>query len=365
MPYIFIVILASYLLGNIYVFTRGLQAIAHAPLWLRSIYIVVFWACVLLIVVMMLIRNSRAIAPNIGHILFLFGSGWLVFMLYMVIGLAITDLIRVFNHSFHYGFITALILTVGVLIYGYWNYQHPVKQVIDIDINKLSTGCDGLKIVAISDLHLGLGTDRALLRRTIAGINAEKPDIILIGGDLIDNSIVPVIKLEMWRELNELQAPQGIFMALGNHDYISGIDKSIAFIREKTNICLLRDSVATLPCGLQIMGRDDRSHKRLPAEDLQLLVDASKPLIIIDHQPVNLDEAERIGVDLQFSGHTHHGQVIPISWLTDKLFELSYGYQKRGVTHYYVSSGIAIWGPPFRIGTNSEYVVFRIFQKKH
>jgi len=361
MPFLFIIVLSVYLLGNTYIFVKGLHALAHFSLLVRGIYSTLFWLCAVLLVVIMLLRNSKTLSFGTGHILFEIGSGWLVFTLYMVMFLAATDLVRLFNHSFTLGFPIALILTVSILIYGYINYQHPNKQVINIVINKPLAGADHLKIVAISDLHLGYGTDKTLLHKQINLLNAENPDLIIIGGDLIDNSINPVAKEAMEQELNRLKAKTGIFMSPGNHEYISGINSCEEYITNKTKITFLRDSVITLPCGLQILGRDDRSNRhRLDAEQLQLKTDPNKPLLIIDHQPVNITEAQQIGADIQFSGHTHYGQVFPLNLLTNKLFEISYGYEKRGDTHYYVSSGFGLWGPPFRIGTDCEYVVFEI-----
>ncbi|HJA87137.1 MAG TPA: metallophosphoesterase, partial [Candidatus Parabacteroides intestinavium] len=77
-------------------------------------------------------------------------------------------------------------------------------------------------------------------------------------------------------------------------------------------------------------------------------------------QPYQLGDAVQAGVDLQFSGHTHHGQVWPLNWLTDYLFEVSHGYKQIGSTHVYVSSGLSLWGPPFRIGTQSELIIFEL-----
>jgi len=198
------------------------------------------------------------------------------------------------------------------------------------------------------------------LHKNIDLINAEKPDLILIGGDLIDNSVFPVVNRRMDEELNRLEATMGVFMVPGNHEYISGMDECAEFVR-RTKIRLLCDSIVVLPCGLQIIGRDDRSNRnRFVKEDWRSLVDKSKPSILLDHQPTDLDDARFLNADLQFSGHTHHGQVVPLNWLTKYLFELNYGFLRRDNTNYYVSSGLSLWGPPFRIGTVSEYVVFDI-----
>ena len=358
MPLFAILILVSYILGNIYVFVRGLQALGHFPVVVRVVYCTAFLIISLSLLAIMLLRSSKLLPAGMAHYLFQLGSGWLVFILYMVIFLACTELIKIFNNGFQFGFFLSLLLTFCLLAYGYINYQHPVKQVINIDINKPAAGNVPLKIVAVSDWHLGFGTDMKRLQKDVDRINAEKPDLILIAGDLIDNSIAPVNSLQMEKELNRLQAALGIYMAPGNHEYISGIDDCLAFIR-KTNIQLLKDSLITLPNGVQIIGRDDASRRnRLTANDWAVLADPAKPLILLDHQPTHLNDAQHIKADLQISGHTHNGQFIPFKYLTNYLFELSYGYKKTGTTHYYVTSGIALWGPPVRIGSHSEIVIF-------
>ena len=358
MPFFFLILLAGYILGNIYVFVRGLQALGHLSFFFRCCYSVVYLLCSLLFVSFFAFRHSKQIPFTLGHVFYQVGTGWLIFVLYMVIFLAVTDLIKVFNRSFDYGFYISLLLTFSLLVYGFINYQHPKKQVINLSVNKPLVNADKLKIVAISDWHLGLGTSKNRLKRDIDLINAEKPDIILIGGDLVDNSVVPAVTQAMDKELNRLQARLGIYMAPGNHEYISGINACKDFLL-KTNIQLLKDSLVTLPCGLQIVGRDDHSNRnRMSANDWAILIDNTKPVVIIDHQPYNLHEALQMKADLQISGHTHNGQIIPLKYLTDYLFEMSYGYKKTDQTHYYVTSGLSLWGPPFRIGSHSEIVIF-------
>jgi predicted MPP superfamily phosphohydrolase len=89
-------------------------------------------------------------------------------------------------------------------------------------------------------------------------------------------------------------------------------------------------------------------------------VDASKPMIVIDHQPYHLEETEQNGIDLHVSGHTHNGQLPPVSWIAQRMYEVAYGYLRKGNSHIYVTSGIGIWGGKFRIGTRSEYVVINL-----
>ena len=141
---------------------------------------------------------------------------------------------------------------------------------------------------------------------------------------------------------------------LGNHEYISGVDASIDFIR-KTKITLLRDSLATLPSGHRIIGPYDYGHTR----GIEKLMPDTGSSIVISHQPQNssVDAIVAAEAKLAVFGHTHKGQFFPINLITRLVYNQDYGYQKRRKTHLYVSSGLGLWGPPFRIGTYGEIVV--------
>ena len=360
MPIFFIILITVYLGGNTYIFYRGMQALSGLPCGIKISLAVLFWLATLSIVGTMLTRNIK-MPVFLSHTMYEVGTGWLIFTLYMVLFLLAFDLLRLCRVPFNYGFILSLIFTVVLLGYGYYNYRHPKTNTINIALDKpLAGDAKPVKIVAVSDLHLGNGTGKTALKRYVKMINEQNPDLILIAGDLIDNSVVPLYTEKMMEELAELKAPLGIYMVPGNHEYISGIRKSMQFINE-TPIRLLRDNVVTLPDGIQIIGRDDRSNKsRLSLQELVKNIDPAKPVILLDHQPYNLSDTENAGIDLQFSGHTHRGQVWPVSLITDHLFDQSYGYRKWGNSHIYVSSGLSLWGPPFRIGTDSELVVFNI-----
>jgi predicted MPP superfamily phosphohydrolase len=360
MPVFFIIILGGYILGNVYIFVRGIHALGQIPALIKTLVTIVYFVCSLLPFAFFFLRNAKSVPFSIGHFIYQFGTSWLIFVLYMVIFLAATDLFRLFNRNFSYGFLISFVLTICLFIYGYINNQHIDKQVFNIHINKPADGIKSLKIVAISDWHLGLGSDKSQINRVISKINREKPDIILIAGDLIDNSVVPLYLQNVSDDLNRLEAKTGIYMAPGNHEYISGMNACKQFI-EKTKIKLLSDSLVTLPCGLQIIGRDDQSNReRMAGADWKNIIDRNKPAIILDHQPVHLEDAQTVGADLQISGHTHHGQIVPLTWLTDYMFDISYGFAKRKDTNYYVSSGVSLWGPPLRIGSNNEFAVFNV-----
>lgn len=356
MKFMFLAIMATYLCGNIYVFIRTLQQLSALPIVWRILVSILFWAVALALFLSMGLRHIE-LPKWLSQTMFNAGSAWMVFILYMVLALLVADITHLFRPKLN-GYPWALGLTLCLLMYGYYSYRHP--KVVELDIKLEKPLSHPIRIVAVSDIHLGHGTNKATLKRYVELINAQHPDMILIGGDLIDNSTLPLHQQQMHEELNTLQATLGIYMVAGNHEFISGIKPAIEFL-DKTPITLLRDSVASLPCGLQIIGRDDRSNRnRLTLEQLIEKCDTEKPMLLLDHQPYELALSDSLGIDFQFSGHTHYGQVFPLSLLTDYIYEQSHGYRHWSHAHIYVSSGLALWGPPFRIGTQSDLAVITL-----
>ncbi len=219
-----------------------------------------------------------------------------------------------------------------------------------------------------SDLHLGYNNSRKTLGKWVDMINAEHPDLVIFGGDIIDVSTEPLFKDDFAAEFRRLEAPA--YAAFGNHEFISGAEGTMKFYRD-AGITVLRDS-AVKAQGITIIGRDDlyanypAARSGRPPQSRKSLSDLTRGIgkdeftILIDHQPYHLEEAEAEKIDFQFSGHTHRGQVWPISLLTDYMYEKSWGRHQRGATTYYISSGLGIWGPKFRLGSQSEYLVLTV-----
>ena len=242
-----------------------------------------------------------------------------------------------------------------VFLCGNLHYYNKVREELTLTTTKQLSR--PLKLVLLSDLHLGYHNPRKELARWVDIINREQPDLVLIAGDIIDISIRPLIEENMAEEMRRIEAP--VYACLGNHEYYTGEPLAQQFYRD-ANIHLLRDTCETVG-DLCIIGRDDRTNPhRKSIGRLSQEADHERFTILLDHQPYHLEQAEREGIDFQLSGHTHRGQVWPISWITDRLYECSWGRHQRGHTQYYVSSGIGIWGGKFRIGTQSEYAVLRI-----
>ena len=214
----------------------------------------------------------------------------------------------------------------------------------------------------MSDLHIGYHNQVNELHRWIDLVNKEAPDVVLISGDIIDRSIRPINEQNMEAEFRRLHAP--VYACLGNHEYYSGIDQAEKFLRQ-AGIHLLRDSSVVFRHQLTIIGRDDRTNPhRRNLKTITARADLGLFTVLLDHQPYHLEQAENCHIDLQLSGHVHYGQLWPVSWITNLIYECAYGSHRRNATQYYISSGMGLWGGKFRIGTCSEYVVVNVHSKK-
>ena len=290
-------------------------------------------------------------------------TSWIFILLYLLMIFLLMDILRLAHvmpaHLLHNSLKGTLLVT-GVIcvifIYGNIHYYHKHRtQISATTEKKLSRP---YKILMLSDLHIGYHNQRGTLAKWVDMLNAENADLILIAGDIIDISPYPVNEQKMYEEFHRLNAP--VYACLGNHEFISGVGEAKDFYR-KAGINLLIDTCVPFGDDLLIAGRNDRSvSNRNTIGQILENQDTSKYIFLLDHQPYNLEQAEQAGVDFQFSGHTHDGQVFPINLITKALYEKSYGSHQRGKTHYYITSGLGIWGGKFRIGSRSEYVILEL-----
>ena len=300
---------------------------------------------------------------KVATVLYEVGTMWLIVFLYLLIIFILSDvasLCHLLPKSFLKDNLAGLLTVFGIMIIvmtlGALRYQHKYREEITINTTKAIE--KPLTIVLASDLHIGYHNRKTELARWVNLINAEKPDLVLICGDIIDRSLRPVLEDNYAEEFLRIQAP--VYTVLGNHEYFSNVAQAERFFKE-AGIVLLKDSVAHFK-GIDIIGRNDRTaHRRASVKDLAVGLEGFT--ILLDHQPYHLEEAEQAGIDFQFSGHTHRGQVWPVSWITDAMYEKSWGHHQRAGTLYYISSGLGIWGPKVRIGTRSEYLVLHLKEK--
>lgn len=327
--------------------------------------IIVLGVCSFLLLFLSVARKFDTLPLSLAQWSYEIGTSSIMVMLYLVMLFLVLDLGRLMHlvprSLVYHNWQSALVIFVmifGIFLYGNLHYKNKVRVPLELKTSKpLSRE---YRVVMLSDLHLGYHNPRQEFARWVDIINAEKPDFILIAGDIIDGSMRPLLEEKVAEEFHRLKAP--VYACLGNHEYYAGEPQAQQFYKD-AGIHLLIDEAATIDSSIVIVGRDDRTNmRRKPVKDLvNGLVNVQSPyIIVLDHQPYNLDRSEAAGVDFQLSGHTHRGQVWPISWITDHIYECSWGSHQRGSTQYYVSSGIGIWGGKFRIGTQSEYVVATI-----
>ena len=373
---IFIIILLIFSLANYYLYIRGLQAFSITQP-LKKWYLIVFLLLSSSFFAGMILERTASSA--FSELVVRVGTMWLPFMLYLLMAVVLIDFVRIFNHFFHFlplitpplkqtvGFVTISLVTVVVII-GYINAMIVHVKEISLTINKKVEGKPEMKVLMVSDIHLGALIRERHEQRLLHIINEQKPDLVLICGDLIDSEIAPVIRKKLGKHIQEIKTPFGVYAVTGNHEYIGGIDQSLAYLKS-IHIKVLIDSIVTLPNGVQVVGRNDRAaghgvKGQKPLAELLSGINHENPVIVMNHQPYNLSEASDAGVDLHLSGHTHHGQLWPFNYITKAMFEMSWGYLKKGATHFYVSSGYGTWGPAIRLGNRPEVVVFNLSFKK-
>jgi predicted MPP superfamily phosphohydrolase len=363
MRFAFIIFLIFPIAGQAYVMLRTWQLLSAIPALRMAVVGLMALAFITFFIAISGTINHWAMA--LATAAYEVGTSWMIILLYLFLAFLCLDVLRLChilpstslqaNGRLAAGLGIAL---TALFSYAYYHYND--KKRVEKMVKTSKPIDKDLKLVLISDLHLGYHNRRADLHRWLAMLKAEKPDAILIGGDIIDGSYRPVAEELMADEFRSLGIP--VIACLGNHDYYTGLSADLQFCRE-AGIKVLRDTTTTLD-GIIIVGRDDRTNsQRKPLSDILQGNDKRSFMLELDHQPYHLEEAEKNGIDFEFAGHTHYGQVWPISWITDAVYEDAFGPLRKGHTDFYVSSGLGIWGAKFRIGTQSEYLVLNIKRK--
>ncbi|MBP3950965.1 metallophosphoesterase [Bacillus sp. YZJH907-2] len=251
------------------------------------------------------------------------------------------------------GVVVLLSLAILLLI-GTYNAYSPVIRTYEIHIPKPNSDIH-LRLGVASDMHFGGLSGISHAKKMVQFINSFKPDLILLPGDVIDDQLEPFISKNIGNIMSELQASLGVYGVLGNHEYYGGDIPEYIEEMKKQNISILTDDIIIINDTIQLIGRKDKTDRnRKTIQELTNDIDPNLPLFMMDHQPAEIMEAREMGVDFIVSGHTHRGQMAPNHLITKKIFELDWGYLKKGQLHAFVSSGYGFWGPPLRIGSRSE-----------
>ncbi|MDT8899910.1 metallophosphoesterase [Anaeroselena agilis] len=375
MPAFLLIVLVPYLLLNYYVGSRLWQYIfCHVlPGWGKA-----FWPLFWLIAATPLASRIKTlpVSTQVRDFLAYSGDYWLAALYYFFLIWLVADFGGFLARRL--GLLTAAAckpLVVGLasaalvavlLAYGSWNARNPRVATYDVTIAKPAAGLAELRVVMVSDIHLGPIVGYERLKGLVAAINDQQPDLVLMPGDIIDENVTYFVERKMSEPFRALKPRFGVWAVFGNHEYISGKAEEVAARLREAGITVLRDEYVKVGDSFYIVGRDDRRSAQFGGRarhELAMVmagVDRRLPILLMDHQPYDLEEAAVQGVDLQLSGHTHVGQMFPNSFVTGRMFEVDWGYLRKGAYQVIVSSGFGTWGPPIRIGNRPEIVAIKI-----
>jgi hypothetical protein len=372
------VALAIYALFNFYVARRGFQALAAVPT-ARTVFLVLY---ILFAASYPAGRILRGLAENVSTVWpDNIGAIHMVVMLYGLMAVVFIDLVRLVNAVLPFlpKTVTAGPGRTGVVLFiavagaiaitivgGAWNATRLRVVELEVHMPRRAGSTDRLTAVLAADLHLGSIIGSSRLARIVQGINALEPDVVFFCGDIVDETIRPPQEVRLSAVMRTLRAPLGAFVVPGNHETFAGLDRTLACYRG-CGLTVLQERAVRVAGAFVLMGRRDpsslrRGEKRLPIREILARegIDDSLPVILLDHQPAHLEEAEAAGVSLELSGHTHAGQIFPLDIVNRRVWELNWGSLTKGQTQYYVTSGVGTWGPPVRVGSVPEIVRIRL-----
>ena len=293
----------------------------------------------------------RVAAVWLGLLTFLFlaaGLSWIIFGFARVAGL---DL------NFH--LTVELLFGVAMMIglYGVFNASWTRITRATVRLVNLPEAWRGRTAALISDVHLGHVRNGSFLRRMVAKILREKPDVVFVAGDLYDGTAIDAKRAA--EPLNKLTAPQGVYFVAGNHEQFGDDGKYLRAI-EAAGVRILNSEKVEVD-GLQIIGvpyRNATQRDHLASVLRGLGLDRDRASVLLIHAPDHPETAEAAGVSLQLSGHTHLGQFVPWSWMARRIYrQFVYGLSRIGNMQIFTSSGAGTWGPPLRLGSNPEIVM--------
>ncbi len=367
----FTIVFIVYFSANIWLFYKGFSGIPELRKY-KIIYFVTFGLLSLSFIAGKVLESRHS--SVLSDILNITGGFWLGFLLYAVLLTVLADITLLIIRLSgllepekvaavkRLSYILSAGVAVVLIIAGFINAISPVVRNYNINVGKDAGEVSNIRIAAVSDIHLGSVIRKRSMRILSEILEREKPDVIFLLGDIVDGDIGPVLRGDLLGYFRAPETRYGLYGITGNHEFIGGASKTIPYI-ESRGIRLLKDEIITIGGGIQIIGRLDRdsrgfgSGSRKPLSELVSATDASRPVILLDHQPFNLNETEAAGIDIQLSGHTHHGQMWPLNFITGKIYEISHGYRKKGDSHIIVSSGFGLWGPRIRLGSRSEIII--------
>ena len=246
----------------------------------------------------------------------------------------------------------AAVIYAGLVGLAVFNAYSPVVHHLEVTTDKPLN--KPMQIALVSDTHLGRWFGNRQIDKMVKLIDVQSPDVVVIAGDVMNDSTAAYDNTNMHEHLSKLRAPLGVYATLGNHDY-SGNQVAIAKAVERAGIQVIDNKSVWLDDSVLLIGRSDETDPARPAAT-ELLSDvrADKPVIFLEHSPADLAQIKGLPIDLHLSGHTHGGQIFPLTTLLKWFTPLVYGAKQLEGTQFLVTSGYGIGAVPFRLGTRSE-----------
>ncbi|OCG17982.1 hypothetical protein A9G24_02525 [Gilliamella sp. App6-5] len=270
-----------------------------------------------------------------------------------------------------------IVAVVLLFCFGHEMAINPKIVHYQVKIDK-PANVERLRIVQLSDIHLNELTTHRFIQQMVDEVNKLNADFVVITGDTLDKYLKPFTQKGFDKQFQQLRSKYGTFIIFGNHEYLAtnlenNQEEDIANAFRQAGMKVLKDDIIYFDdIGITLVGRDDFSSfrynvNRASLSDLIMFTNTDSPIILLDHQPKDLNEPEKLGVDLMISGHTHAGQIFPINIIEKLMYKNTYGLYRKEDHHFssIVSSGYGFWGPPIRLMTRSEIVVMDILFDKN
>lgn len=380
-----------YILLNIYVLRWGYLWIGNCHHLFQSRIFRIILTVIYTLIALTPLTGFLIRKPAFLHrILKITSNYFLGIFMYILMVLFSIDIVRlILKYAVHASWIQSRIvfaavgaccicIVIIISFLGIYHAKHIKVTPYKITVDKSAPDMDSLKIVLLADTHFGYNSGAVHAQEIVDKINEQQPDLVCIAGDIFDNEYDAVREPEKISEiLRTIRSKYGVYACWGNHDLNEPILAGFTFKHKKedskqlkdprmkrflqnSNIQLLEDEAVLINNSFYVVGRKDASliekieEKRKTPAQLTQKLDKDKTIIVIDHQPKELQDIADAGVDLDLCGHTHDGQTFPGNFTVKFLWENPCGYLQKGSMHNIVTSGSGVWGPAMRVGTDSE-----------
>lgn len=252
------------------------------------------------------------------------------------------------------GLVPAVIIMIGL-----YNFNHITVNRYHIQIPGKDSSLTRLRLALASDFHLNETTNSDFVKQFVEKINGLRVDALLIPGDMLEGDGGSMHQLEWEKQLAGIKTTYGVYATLGNHESY-GRRINTTFFRD-SHITLLQDSILTVDSAFVLAGRkDNRFNNRKSISSLCFTDTSRLPMIVLDHRPTDLPAIVASAADISVSGHTHYGQLIPLNFIVNSMYDVSWGYKKIRDTHVFVTCGIQGWGPPVRTAGVAEIMLIDV-----